>query len=525
MRDALRIGGYAGTVLFLFGLLSFAFSGRFDLWTGVHVVAGGLLVAAALAANVAGVRRTVAARGTRERATAFAGTAVFGALLVVVNLLAARFPKSWDATESKIYTLGERTLAVVGHLDRPVELIAFFEPADRSKGALEDLLARYARASRNVTYRFVDPEREPQLVDQLRVTRAGVLAARCGTEIAQSPGGASGGFGEGEVTSLILKVSRAGGKRIYAITGHGESEPGDLETPAGLGGLAAALHDDNIELSPLLLATAPAIPADAAAVLLAGPRKPLLPHELDQLRAYLARGGRLVAMIDPGNDGGIGPLLADYRLQLRDDVIVDQEEIAFLGARLGLDPIIEDFPPHPITRGFKQRILLSQARSLSIATEGGVAGVVAQPLARTRETAWGEGRWKEMLATGRVGKDPDDAPGPLLVAATATVPIAGDGGTPAPEGTREARLILFGDADWVANGNLAAFFNRELAMNALHWVMGSEDLIVGPAKTLRASRLDMTTADQRNLFRFGVLFLPEALLIGGLAAWLLRKSL
>jgi hypothetical protein len=35
----------------------------------------------------------------------------------------------------------------------------------------------------------------------------------------------------------------------------------------------------------------------------------------------------------------------------------------------------------------------------------------------------------------------------------------------------------------------------------------------------------MTVADQRNLFRFGVLLMPEVLLIGGLVAWLRRKSL
>jgi ABC-type uncharacterized transport system involved in gliding motility auxiliary subunit len=139
--------------------------------------------------------------------------------------------------------------------------------------------------------------------------------------------------------------------------------------------------------------------------------------------------------------------------------------------------------------------------------------------------AWGEARWREALKTGRVAKDAEDGPGPLLVAATATSKIAADGVGAADAPGREARLVLVGDADWVANGNLDAFFNREFLVNALHWLMGSEDLIVGPAKTLRASRLDMTTADQRNLFRFGVLLLPEVLLIGGIVAWLRRKSL
>ena len=103
MRDALRIAGYAGTVLLLFGVLSFGLSGQFDLWTAVHVAGGGTLLLASLAFNLAGVRRTLSARGTGERAQAVTGAAVFAAILVVLNVLAARFSKTWDATENKVY--------------------------------------------------------------------------------------------------------------------------------------------------------------------------------------------------------------------------------------------------------------------------------------------------------------------------------------------------------------------------------------------------------------------------------------
>jgi ABC-type uncharacterized transport system involved in gliding motility auxiliary subunit len=525
MKDALRVTGYAGTVLLLFGLLSFAFSGRFDLWTAVHLTGGGVCVLVSLAGNLGGVLRTVSARGTRQRAQAVTGTIVFAALLVALNVLVARYPKTWDATEAKVYTLGDKTQSVLSHLDTPVELRAFFAAGDRNHGGLDDLLSRYAARSPKLTYRFIDPEKDPQEADRFGVTRQGILAATCGAEKSQSSGSSAGTFGEGEVTSLLLKVTRPGGKRVYTLTGHGEPEVADLETAAGLGGVAAVLKDDNVEVRPLFLAAAANVPDDAAGVILAGPVKPLIPHELDALRAYLARGGRLFAMINPGTDPGLGALLADYRLELDDDMIVDQEEIAFLGARLGLDPIVEDFPPHPITTGFKQRTRLSQARSITIKVEGGLPGVVAQPVARTRESAWGESGWKDMMTTGRVAKDAADAAGPLLVAATAVAKIASEGNAPADAPAREARIVLTGDADWVANGNLGAFFNREFLVNAVHWLMGSEDLIVGPPKTLRASRLDLTTADQRNLFRFGVLLLPEVLLIGGIVAWLRRKSL
>ena len=525
MKDALRITGYAGTVLLLFGLLSFAFSGRFDLWTAVHVTGGGVCLLVSLAGNLGGVLRAVSARGTRQRAQAVTGTIVFASLLVAANVLVARFPRTWDATEAKVFTLGDKTRSVVSGLDKPVELRAFFSAGDRGHSGLDDLLSRYAALSRNLTYRFVDPEKEPQEADRYGVTRQGILAASCGAETAQTGGSSAGTFGEGEVTSLILKVTRPGGKRLYALTGHGEPEVSDVTSAAGLGGVAAVLKDDNVEVRPLFLATAAAVPDDAAGVILAGPVKPLIPHEQDALRAYLARGGRLFAMINPGTDPGLDALLADYRLVLNDDMIVDQEEIAFLGARLGLDPLVEDFPPHPITRGFKQRIRLSQARSITIKVEGGLPGVVTQPVARTRESAWGETGWRDMMKTGRVAKDASDAAGPLPVVATASAKIAGEGDAPVDAPAREGRIVLAGDADWVANGNLGAFFNREFLVNAVHWLMGSEDLIVGPPKTLRASRLDLTTADQRNLFRFGVLLLPEVLLIGGIVSWLRRKSL
>jgi ABC-type uncharacterized transport system involved in gliding motility auxiliary subunit len=161
---------------------------------------------------------------------------------------------------------------------------------------------------------------------------------------------------------------------------------------------------------------------------------------------------------------------------------------------------------------------LSQARSLTIGVDGGVAGVTTQPLARTRPESWGETGWRDALKTGRVAQDDADRPGPLVVAATATAKIASAEGS-------EARLVVFGDSDWTANGNLGAFFNRDLLVDVVRWLLGSEDLIVGPPKQMRASRLDMTVADQRNLFRFGVLLLPEVLLIGGLLAWRRRKSL
>jgi ABC-type uncharacterized transport system involved in gliding motility auxiliary subunit len=513
VRPWLPFTSFAGIVLFLFGLISYAMTRTFDAWTAIHVAGGGALLVASLVLNFAGFRRTVKERGTREVAQAAGGTLLFAAILVSVNVLAVRHPWRYDATESKIHTLSDQSVAIVRNLDQPVELLAFFESGDPSRGQIAEILDRYAAEAGKLTWRFVDPVKEPELATQAGVRERNVLVARVGPTTAQTAGDPNAGITEGAVTNLLLKVTRPGPKVIYVLSGHGEPALEDRQSAGGLAGLGEALQAENFEVRPLLLSTAPKVPDDAALVLVAGPKKQLLPHEVDELRAYLSRGGRVLLMLDPGIEAGLGPMLADYRVLVGDDMIVDQEEVPFFGARLGVDPLVEDFPPHPITKDFKERVVLLQARSVDAGEIGGDPGVGAQVIARTRPASWAEKDYVAMLSTGRVSKDAADREGPIPVAVAAG---AGDDG---------ARLVVVGDSDLATNENLGAFFNREFLLNAAQWLTGNEELIAERPRGLRPSRIDMTEGDFANLFRLGVLLLPEALLIVGLGVWWRRRSL
>ncbi len=525
-----RLHGFltaAGVVLLLTGFLSYAATLRFDLWTGVHLVVGVTSLVAGIFLNLAGFRRSVTGRGTRERAQAATGAILFCGILVTANVLAARHPWRHDATENKIHTLTDKTKALVVRLETPVELLAFVEAGDPSRKGLEDLLNRYSALAPRLTWRFVDAEREPQLADQLSVRRQGVVVARAGETTAQvSPEGPAG-LTEGNITNLILKVTRPGPKVAYVLSGHGEPDAEDVKEPGGLGALSEGLKAENFEVKPLLLSARPSVPDDAAFVLIVGPRKPVIDHEREELRAYLSRGGRMLLLLDPDVDAGLGSLLSDYRIQLGDDMIVDQEQIPFLGARLGLDPIIETFMPHAITRNFKERIVLLQARSVDVALEGGLPGVEAHALAETRPGSWAQKDYRSMLATGRVSKDPSDKQGLVSVAAAASIetkPGEGASGSEPRKG-EGSRLVVVGDADFAINANLDAYFNREFLLNALEWLAGRDELIAEGPRSLRPSRLNMTEADYRTLFRLGVLLLPESFLILGLGIWWRRRSL
>lgn len=513
MRDALALAGLGGVVLLLFGLVSYAWTGSFDLWVAVHVASGGVLVAASVLLNLARFRRSVAARATRERARAAAGAAVVLGILVALNVAAAKRPIRWDLTESRIHTLSEKSRAMLRALGGPVEAFAFVAAGSPERARLEPLLSRFAaEAGDRFRWRFVDAEAEPQLADALGVRREGTVALRSGTTIARSAEGPER-FGEGELAKLVLQVSRTQARVVYVVSGHGEPAPEDLETPGGFGLFARVLGDEAFTVRPLLLPAAGAIPGDAALLIVAGPVKPLEAREVEMLRAFAREGGRLLVMLEPGTEPALEPLLADWRILAGDDLVIDQVVTPFEGASLGAAPLVSDFPDHPATRGFRENVVLSIARSVAPAEHGGLPGVLARVLARTSPSSWAESAWREALREGRVGLDEDDRAGPVAIAAAAE----GEGG--------RGRVAVIGDADLATNARVGSYFNREFLVNLAQWLTGAEELIAEPPRGLRASRLDLTEADTRNLFRFCVLLLPEVLLIVGLAVGWRRRAL
>ncbi len=98
---------------------------------------------------------------------------------------------------------------------------------------------------------------------------------------------------------------------IFVGDGQGDyNENGDYLGP-GLGD-----HD-------LVTAATTEIPADADAVLLLSPERPLPAPALAALRAYLERGGRLVVFLEPGGESGLDALLADWGITSPDALVID----------------------------------------------------------------------------------------------------------------------------------------------------------------------------------------------------------
>ena len=57
-------------------------------------------------------------------------------------------------------------------------------------------------------------------------------------------------------------------------------------------------------------------------------------------------------------------MISQWGLTVGDDIVLDQELHLFQGPTLGLSPLVELYPPHPITRGFTKRTLWPMVRSV-----------------------------------------------------------------------------------------------------------------------------------------------------------------
>src|SRR5690606_21766245 len=94
------------------------------------------------------------------------GLAVVNVLLVLglafqVNYLSYRHYERWDWTESSLYTLSDRSEAVLRELDRPVTIWVLLSESEPGFAELRNLLARYLAESDHITVEYVDPDRDP----------------------------------------------------------------------------------------------------------------------------------------------------------------------------------------------------------------------------------------------------------------------------------------------------------------------------------------------------------------------------
>ena len=331
--------------------------------------------------------------------------------------------------------------------------------------------------------------------------------------------------GEQEFTSALLSVTQQKTPKVVFTTGHGERRFDAPRARDGFSEAAESLKNDNCTVEEWASLGAADVPAGTDLVVVAGPRTAFTEPERDALKRYLDAGGRALLFLDveltpgvPGlSDFGLNPLLASMGLTLDADVVLDPKNALPL---MGPETVFaKSFRPHPVTRLLTgSAVVFPLARSVSVAATP-PAGWTATPLVETSADGWGETDIKELQKTGRPAKDDRDVKGPVcLVAAAESSPAAAGASA---DGKKRARVVVFGDSDWVSNGGFRTrrtgplLVGRELGARA----RGPRR---DPAEERRSGRRHLSRRDV-GLIAFFVLLSFRRRRRLGLAIWVRRR--
>lgn len=513
MSGLLQISGIVGLILIFFGFAAYLFNGDpWDTYVLAHLGLGTLCLLAYLLTQGGELIRALGRRSTRHGLHSGLYSLLFLGVLIMVNFLSLRHHTRWDLTEEKVFTLSPQTAKVLEQLDRDLEIYGFFERGKDS--AISDLMKRYMARTTRVKFHGIDPDRNPEMARRFHIQQLGTLHLRYAEEsanIAETT--------EEAITNAIARITKGTKKTFYFLTGHGEPKIDDRESNQGYGSVKEALENDNFRVQELLLSAQERVPELTSLLIVAGPQKPLLEHELQAIEDYLKNGGRLLILLPPPGGASLTNFLLGWGVQTGEDIVVDQVVRLFAGPSLGVQPIAETYGPlHPITRDFKERTIFPMVRSVEPAASP-ADGLQITSLVKTSSSSWAEKDVDGIFKQGRASLGPQDKKGPVSIGVAVTADLK----TMGIDRGGKAQIAVFGTAEFANNRFIDVYFNRDLFLNTINWLVGEEEFISIRPRSIRSSRIQLTEKEGNLAFYLSFLILPEIVLITGLAVWWRRR--
>ncbi len=461
-----------------FGLGAFYISGGLGGFALAHLGIAAAALAAALILTLRGVTR----HPFRPTVEWYRSFVIFAGSLAIFAMIVARSGSgtplvSWVHEDAhSLSPITEKLLAKAP----PLRAELFAAARDPRIPATRALLRSVAEAA-ELTLEEVRTEGEPP-------SNQVVLTVGESTVVLSKPS-------EGALYEALAAELETPAGDVLVATGAGE---GNLEDRGenGYTGLGAAIRNAGFRARPWQAALGAKIPEEARFVLILRPQKPYTAQGIAALDAFLERGGRIAAFLDPGTPD---PLL---------------RWLDGLGIRATESPVVDPDAPQA-EAGVPGTVLYHYGRH-----------PVVRPLGPSDATFFGESlgfklhkkhRSDELFGLAFTGiggrpRDDRDAAGdfvPLVVAAERE-----DGG----------RVVVFGDAEIASNRLLRAVYNLDLVMNALEWVGGNRERISIRPKSNRAvaGQRPVVLGDTLVSFFGAGLLVPELLLLAAALLWVRR---
>ena len=478
-------------------------------------------------------RRGRFSTGTTVMASTFIG------IILLVNAISIGNYQRFDVTGIAQFTLTSQTKDALAKLETPVQVLQFFVPNDPYGigSYAASLLTEYQNYSDQLSVKTIDPEEHPDQAKQYGIQMYPTVVfetekgrrlvspqeiVQIGTD-QQGNQQIVGVEAEHAFTSAILEVTGTVQKKVYFLTGHGESSLSSDYSYAREG-----LLDNLYKVSTLDLLVTRSIPEDATALIIAAPQKSLDSREVEILKNYLNNGGWVMMLTNPEAPADIKQIISSWGINIGDGTIIDPSSY--------VTPSI-DSPIVPRTRNFfaLPETYFPGATAI-IPQEGYTPSLIPE----TFQVVWSNKNTKiEMYSLVRTSQDSwleknfdtkaepkfdegTDLKGPLNISFL-IVPTLQENATELPPDFKDTRLVVFGDADFASNQHYYNGNNSDLFLNSVNLLTAGTELISIERKVLPFRRLVIGPEAAWFIRYSSIALLPLLVLVTGVVIWWRRR--
>src|SRR3954467_836069 len=452
-------------------------------------------------------------KARQTKFAAYAATYVLGviAVIFVVNVLADRYNKSYDATANKRYSLSEQTAKIVKGLNQDAT-ITYFNQSTRFRDG-KDLLEEYKNLSPKLKVEYVDPDKEPQRARAAGVRNFGTAIVRVGDKKEEAKS-----MTEEGITGAFIRDLKSNSRTVCFVTGSGEHQIDDSDRE-GFSQFKQLLAKDDYETKAVDLLQKPEVPNDCTTLVIAGPTRNYVQPEVDAIKKYVEGGGRAFFMLDPplkmgrsdiADNDALTSLLQSWGVTVDKDLILDLSPV---GQIFGLGPqvaLVSSYSSQPIVSEIKRTATgFPLARSIQI-KNGDKTSVEKLFDSSTSSLA------TTNLNSERISvQDPKNKKGPLTIAAAGTYKT--------DKANTQGRFVVIGSSGWAGNRFIQFNGNSDLALNAVNWLSSDEDLISIRPKPPENRRVSMTQRQFNAVLVTSQFILPLIVVVAGFGVWWKRR--
>lgn len=433
--------------------------------------------------------------------------------LILVNICASsltnRFGLRMDMTGNKLYALSDTTKEILTSMTKPVKIRVFSSKIDFVE-LVQQVLERYEIAANGkINLEYIDPYTNPTLVEEYgqrgyTVTlNSIVVEGSYYTRVLElsdlfkmdSTGKTLESMNvEQQLTSAILYTANTQTPIVQFVEGHGEQASD---------GLKNLFTQNNYDVQRITL-TVSAIKEETSLLIIAAPSNDFSVQEIEQLDAFMQRGGRMMVFLKPLTSPlpKLSEFLAEWGIGVTNTVVA--EKLQYTDANpLSIVPI---YAAHPINQYFAtNRVypVMPNACALEQLFVGQGSYATAKVL-YSSDRSYGNNTNPEI-------------PGPFTMAITSSKKLEAN----------EARLFVIGSENIYADTLLTMgnYGNADFLTQVVNWCMQTQGTVNIPAKSLSDAPISVMAWQALLFAGLLLLVLPLTILGYGIFVYLRRRHL